>query len=167
MLIQLAGKKENSLVNGEGMRYVVFTSGCKHHCNDCQNELMQDFKYGDACDTDDLFELIKDNADYINGVTYSGGDPIEQSEALISLSKRIKEELHINIWCYTGYSLEYIQSDSIPFANELLKYIDVLVDGLFEKDNIKNALKFTGSTNQRLIYLEDGKAVKIVVAKEN
>ena len=136
MNIQLAGKKENSLVNGEGMRYVIFVSGCSHNCEGCQNKEMSNYNYGDKWDTNDVFDLIKNNIDFVDGVTYSGGDPINQSEALIKLSQRIKNELHINIWCYTGYTLEYIKMDTIPFAKELLQYIDVLVDGKFEIDNV-------------------------------
>lgn len=151
MDIQLAGKKENSLVNGEGMRYVIFVSGCSHHCKGCQNSEMLNYTYGDNWDTDDVFELIKSNIDFIDGVTYSGGDPIDQSEALIDLSKRIKTELHINIWCYTGYVLEDIKNDVIPYANELLQYIDVLVDGKFEINNIDNVQRYVGSNNQRII----------------
>ena len=159
MKIQIAGKIEDSLVNGEGMRMVIFTSGCKHNCEGCHNKPMQDFNYGDQWDVDELFNYIKDNSDLIDGITYSGGDPIEQIEPIIYLSKRIKKELNLSIWCYTGYTLEQINNSS---NKELLKYIDVLVDGKFLKDKKENALKYTGSSNQRIIYLKNGEVQKIL-----
>ena len=87
MKIQIAGKIEDSLVNGEGMRMVIFTSGCKHNCEGCHNKPMQSFSYGDEWDVDELFNYIKNNCDLIDGITYSGGDPFEQSTSLIYLSK--------------------------------------------------------------------------------
>ena len=159
MKIQIAGKIEDSLVNGDGMRMVIFTSGCKHNCEGCHNKPMQDFNYGDQWDVDELFNYIKDNSDLIDGITYSGGDPIEQIKPIIYLSKRIKTELNLSIWCYTGYTLEQINNSS---NKELLKYIDVLVDGKFLKDRKENALKYTGSSNQRIIYLKNGEVQKIL-----
>ena len=161
MKIQIAGKIEDSLVNGEGMRMVIFTSGCKHNCEGCHNKPMQSFFYWDEWDVDELFNYIKNNCDLIDGITYSGGDPFEQSTSLIYLSKLIKEELNLSIWCYTGYTLEEI-NNSLDNKKELLKYIDVLVDGKFMQDKKENALKYTGSSNQRIIYLKDGKVNKII-----
>ena len=161
MKIQIAGKIEDSLVNGEGMRMVIFTSGCKHNCEGCHNKPMQSFSYGDEWDVDELFNYIKNNCDLIDGITYSGGDPFEQSTSLIYLSKLIKEELNLSIWCYTGYTLEEI-NNSLDNKKELLKYIDVLVDGKIMQDKKENALKYTGSSNQRIIYLKDGKVNKII-----
>jgi anaerobic ribonucleoside-triphosphate reductase activating protein len=159
MKIQIAGKIENSMVNGKGMRFVLFMSGCKHNCLGCHNKAMQDFKYGDQWEIDELFEYIKNHSDLVSGITYSGGDPFEQSEALSILSKRIKDELNKDIWCYTGYILEDLlaMSDS---KRELLKYIDVLVDGKFEQDKIDNAPRYAGSSNQRIIKLKDGRPIE-------
>lgn len=160
MKIQIAGKIENSMVNGKGMRFVLFMSGCKHNCLGCHNKAMQDFNYGDEWEVDELFEYIKTHSYLVNGITYSGGDPFEQPEPLIVLSKRIKEELNKDIWCYTGYVLEDLLAMQDTNKKELLKYINVIVDGKFEKDNMKDALKYTGSANQRIIELKDGKPVE-------
>lgn len=160
MKLKLSGILENSLVNGEGMRYVIFVSGCKHHCDGCQNKHTWDINSGMDMDIDEIFEDIKNNLPLIDGITYSGGDPMEQTEALIVLSDKLKKEFNINIWCYTGYTLEEILESSDNNKKLLLKYINTLVDGEFEKDNTKGALKYTGSTNQKIIYLENGKPDK-------
>lgn len=155
MKIQVAGKKEDSLVNGEGMRFVLFVSGCKHNCEGCHNKEMQNFLYGDTWDTNDIFNIIKENISYIDGVTFSGGEPLEQSEALIDIAKRIKNELGLNIWCYTGYVLEDVLSGTDNSKKELLQYVDVLVDGKFDNSKTKDALYYTGSSNQRIINLNN------------
>lgn len=161
MKIQLAGKKENSLVNGDGMRYTIFLSGCSHNCEGCHNKEMQNYSYGDSWDTNDLFEMVKSNIDYIDGVTFSGGDPMMQPEAVYELAKRFKEELNINIWLYTGFLLEDIQSDLI--RSKILNYLDVLVDGKFKKELLNSTTKrYVGSENQRIIYLNNGKIDKII-----
>lgn len=166
MKIRISGKLENSLVNGDGMRFVLFMSGCKHNCPGCHNEEMQSFDYGDEWELDELFDYIKNHMSLANGITYSGGDPMEQSEALLELSKRLKNELNINIWCYTGYSLESIRRSSSNSMKELLKYVDVLIDGKFEIDNMTSALRFTGSANQRIIHLSNDKRAKIERSKK-
>lgn len=161
MKIQLAGKKENSLVNGDGMRYTIFLSGCSHNCEGCHNKEMQNYSYGDSWDTNDLFEMVKSNIDYIDGITFSGGDPMMQPEAVYELAKRFKEELNINIWLYTGFLLEDIQSDLI--RSKILNYLDVLVDGKFKKELLNSTTKrYVGSENQRIIYLNNGKIDKII-----
>lgn len=156
MKIRIAGKIEDSLVNGDGIRFVLFTSGCKHRCPGCHNVAMQDFDYGDEWEINDLFDYIKNHTGLAKGITYSGGDPLEQSEPLIMLSKRIKKELGLSIWCYTGYTLDDILESSDINKKELLKYIDVLIDGKFELKNQSEALRFTGSTNQNIIHLDNG-----------
>ena len=111
MKIRLAGIIENSINNGEGIRKVIFAQGCKHHCKGCFNPSTHDFNGGYECDTDKIIERI--NNDYmIDGVTFSGGDPFEQAEAFAEIAKNINPEL--NIWCYTGYTLQEI----IDKANE-------------------------------------------------
>lgn len=158
MKLQIAGFLDNSLVNGKGLRSVVFLSGCKRRCEGCQNMEAQDFNYGDEVESDEIFERIKSNLPLIKGVTFSGGDPFEQADKLALLAKKIKEELELNIWCYTGYTYEELILDEVKL--ELLKYIDVLVDGPFEKALMENAPKYAGSSNQRILELKEGKVVK-------
>ncbi len=152
MKIRLAGIIENSINNGEGIRKVIFAQGCKHHCKGCFNPSTHDFNGGYECDTDKIIERI--NNDYmIDGVTFSGGDPFEQAEAFAEIAKNINPEL--NIWCYTGYTLQEIidKANEKPEWVDLLIHIDVLVDGKFEEDKKDRNLKFKGSSNQNIIQL--------------
>lgn len=152
MKIRLAGIIENSINNGEGIRKVIFAQGCRHHCKGCFNPSTHDFNGGYECDTDKIIERI--NSDYmIDGVTFSGGDPFEQAEAFAEIAKNINPEL--NIWCYTGYTLQEIidKANEKPEWVDLLTHIDVLVDGKFEEDKKDRNLKFKGSSNQNIIQL--------------
>lgn len=152
MKVRLAGIIETSINNGEGIRKVIFAQGCKHHCKGCFNPSTHDFNGGYECDTDKIIERI--NNDYmIDGVTFSGGDPFEQAEAFAEIAKNINPEL--NIWCYTGYTLQEIidKANEKPEWVDLLTHIDVLVDGKFEEDKKDRNLKFKGSSNQNIIQL--------------
>ena len=152
MKVRLAGIIENSINNGEGIRKVIFAQGCRHHCKGCFNPSTHDFNGGYECDTDKIIERI--NNDYmIDGVTFSGGDPFEQAEAFAEIAKNINPEL--NIWCYTGYTLQEIidKANEKPEWVDLLTHIDVLVDGKFEEDKKDRNLKFKGSSNQNIIQL--------------
>ena len=151
MSIKLAGFLDNSLSNGEGIRSVVFFSGCSHRCNNCHNEAMWDKNYGDNKSIEEILDLIKSNIGIIEGVTISGGDPFEQSIELLSLCKAIKKEFNLNIWIYTGYYIE----DLNEMQKEVLKYADILVDGPFIDSLTVDAKKFTGSNNQRIIDLNN------------
>lgn len=152
MKVRLAGIIETSINNGEGIRKVIFAQGCRHHCKGCFNPSTHDFNGGYECDTDKIIERI--NNDYmIDGVTFSGGDPFEQAEAFAEIAKNINPEL--NIWCYTGYTLQEIidKANEKPEWVDLLTHIDVLVDGKFEEDKKDRNLKFKGSSNQNIIQL--------------
>ncbi|URZ05095.1 anaerobic ribonucleoside-triphosphate reductase activating protein [Clostridium felsineum] len=153
MKLTVAGFLDNSMVNGEGMRSVLFLSGCKRRCKGCQNVAMQDFKYGEEATVEEILNRIKSNMPIIKGVTFSGGDPMEQAEALSKLAKDIKAE-GLNIWCYTGYTYEELLEEKNKNKLELLKYIDVLVDGEFKEELMDNSPKYAGSSNQRIIRLK-------------
>ncbi|MFU0800598.1 MAG: anaerobic ribonucleoside-triphosphate reductase activating protein [Xylanivirga thermophila] len=150
MDLQIAGFLDNSLVNGEGLRFVVFVSGCRHNCDGCHNREMQDFQYGKRMDVGDILKKIEDNMPLIKGVTFSGGEPFEQAEALHELALKIKEK-GLDIWCYTGYKIEDIINSGDDKKIALLKEVDILVDGKFDKNLVDNPLKYTGSSNQRII----------------
>lgn len=149
--VRLAGIAYESLANGPGLRRVFFAQGCKHNCNGCFNPSTHDFNSGEIKDINELVEDIKGNP-MIKGVTFSGGDPFEQAEEFAYMAKKIKE-FNLNIWCYTGYTFEYILHNKNKYSGwkELLNYIDVLVDGRFEQDKKDGSLKFRGSSNQRFI----------------
>lgn len=150
--LQVAGFLDNSLVNGLGLRSVVFVSGCKHNCEGCQNKEMQSFCYGDKVSLEDILKRIESNMPLIRGITFSGGEPLEHIEELRILAEKIKN-LGLNIWCYTGYTFEYIKEE-IKINTELKKLmelVDVLVDGKYDRSRKDASLKYRGSSNQRII----------------
>lgn len=150
--LQVAGFLDNSLVNGEGLRSVLFVSGCRHKCPGCHNNSMQEFDYGDKVSLMEILERIKSNVPLINGVTFSGGDPFEQAQELSWLAGEIKA-MGLNIWCYSGYTYGEILESQDTNKIGLLKKIDVLVDGKYEEKLKKGSLKYTGSSNQKIIRL--------------
>jgi len=157
MNLQVAGFLEHSTVNGKGFRSVLFVSGCHHNCLDCQNKAMQDFSYGEEMSIQTILEYILKNKPLIDGVTFSGGEPFEQSEALALLAKLIKQE-GLSVWCYSGYTYEVLSSD--PSKICLLEQIDVLVDGPFIKEKAHTELKYRGSTNQHIYALKHGQIIR-------
>ncbi len=150
--LRVAGFLDNSLVNGEGLRSVLFVSGCRHNCNGCHNEAMQDFSYGDTVSLKEILDRIESNMPLIKGVTFSGGDPFEHAEVLGDLADRIRD-MGLSIWCYSGYTYEEIMGSNDESKIGLLNKIDVLVDGKFEASKKKGAPKYAGSSNQRVLKL--------------
>lgn len=150
--LQVAGFLDNSLVNGKGLRSVLFLSGCRHNCMGCHNKPMQDFNYGDTVELEEIMIRINKNIPLIKGVTFSGGEPLEQAENLVKLASIIKSE-NLNIWCYTGYVFEDILSKMAenPILKKLMSYIDVIIDGKFDENKKGCNLKYRGSSNQRII----------------
>ena len=156
--------KNTDIANGEGVRVTLFVSGCTHHCKNCFNKETWDFCYGKPFTKEVEDELIKLlEPDYIKGLTLLGGEPMEpQNQAsLLPFLKRVRETYgnKKNIWCYTGYVLDRdLLKESrakCEYTEELLKNIDVLVDGPFI-ESLKNlSLKFRGSSNQRVINLPE------------
>ena len=163
--------KNFDIANGEGVRVSLFVSGCTHHCKECFNPMTWDFDYGKPYTQDTENEILDMlSADFIDGLTLLGGEPFEPQNqpALVKLLKKVKEKYpKKDVWCYTGYTLESdLQSESrarCESTDEMLSFIDVLVDGEFilEKKNI--SLAFRGSENQRIIdlpaTLKSGKVV--------
>lgn len=157
MNLQVAGFLEHSTVNGEGFRSVLFVSGCYHNCPDCQNKEMQDFSYGEKTSIQTIYEYILKNKPLLDGVTFSGGEPFEQSEALSLLAKLIKQE-GLSLWCYSGYTYEVLSKD--PGKMCLLEQVDVLVDGPFIKEKANSELKYRGSSNQHIYALNHGQIIR-------
>lgn len=141
---------EGTSVDGPGLRTSVYFSGCMHKCPGCHNPASWDIENGKETPIDTIIKIIAEN-DF--NVTFSGGDPFMQIDNLIILAKRIKSELHKNIWCYTGYSWEQIISN--PIFRKLLNYVDVIVDGKYEKEKQDISLPFRGSSNQRIIEVKN------------
>ena len=163
-MLYLGGIKELSVVDGIGFRYVIFCSGCPHRCNGCHNKHLWELESGNEVSVEELFENIKNLPDHVN-ITFSGGEPFFQAKAFSNLAKKIKENTNKTIWCYTGFRYEdLIESNKEEFI-ELLKNIDVLVDGPFILEQRDITLPFRGSSNQRIIDVRksiiEGKVVEI------
>lgn len=155
-----------SVADGKGFRLVIWLSGCEHHCNGCHNAQSWDCEKGTQFTLEDAEKIVKQlELPYIYGVTFSGGDPLHANnvEGVYNLCKIIKNEFpDKTIWLYTGYDFEdiyippwaFTTQDCDPvrdYRNEILKYIDVLVDGKFIIDKRDVTLAFRGSGNQRII----------------
>lgn len=137
---------EGTCVDGPRLRTSIYLAGCTHQCPGCHNPQSWDPEGGEEMSEDQLMEIIAYNE---APVTLSGGDPLFQAEAVASLTARIKRELDLNIWCYTGYTWEQIETQ--PRLMEVMKHIDVLVDGPFIMEQRDLDIIFRGSRNQRLI----------------
>jgi anaerobic ribonucleoside-triphosphate reductase activating protein len=149
--MRISGYVEESIVDGTGIRFVIFAQGCKHKCKGCHNPQTHDFNGGYEITIDEILEKIKANP-MIDGVTFSGGDPMEQAKEFTILAKEIKK-LGLNIWCYTGYTFGHLIRHYTAHNGymELLNEIDVLVDGKFVESLKDGTLAFRGSSNQMII----------------
>lgn len=164
MILKISGIANDSIVDGPGIRFTVFTQGCPHHCEGCHNPQTHNPDGGEDRDTADLLEKIKANP-LLDGVTFSGGEPFMQSEILAYFGREIKS-LGLNIVTYTGFTFEelYCNRDKNGWG-ELLEVTDYLVDGPFILEKKDWKIKFRGSSNQRYIdcqaSLAAGRAVEV------
>ena len=151
MKIQIANLLDDSSVDGEGLRFTVFTQGCikNPHCPHCHNPQTWDINGGNSMDTEDILIQIKENP-LLSGVTFSGGEPFDQPKPLVDLAKKV-HALGLNVWSFSGWTLEELKSRNDDDINALLDNIDVLVDGRFVMELRDLTLKFRGSKNQRVI----------------
>lgn len=146
----------NSVVDGEGLRTVIFVSGCKHHCKGCHNKESWNFNAGRDMTIDEIVEECL--SDELSDVTISGGDPFYQLDDLLELVTKLKSA-NKNIWVYTGFMIEELIK--IETCKLILESIDVLVDGLFELEKRDTSLYWRGSSNQRVMRLKNGKVTHI------
>ena len=160
MKVRLAGICPESLVNGEGLRRVFFFQGCKHNCKGCFNQETHTLNGGNIYDINSLVDDIL-KCTYLDGVTFSGGDPFEQAKSIVPMAKILTEN-NISIWIYTGYTYEEIIKDNDKL--ELLQLCDVLIDGQFKEDLKDKRLRFRGSTNQRVIDIADSLLTGCIVS---
>lgn len=153
MLIKINGQLKHSMVNGPGVRYVIFMQGCPHNCPGCHNPDTHDITKGKIADTDFiLMNIIGTKA--LDGITVSGGEPFMQPESLHALTFGAKY-LGLNVWVYTGYRYEQIASGELgDDALAALSQIDVLVDGPFVESLKSDEHIWRGSSNQRLIDVQ-------------
>ena len=155
MEIRIAGTVEDSIVDGPGLRFVVFTQGCPHRCDGCHNPETHDFAGGKVTTTDALFEQCMENP-LCSGVTFSGGEPFCQAEALYELGSRFKSAGK-HLMCYSGWTFEELlaKAQREGSVGKLLSIADVLVDGKFDISKRSLSLQYRGSSNQRLINVQE------------
>ena len=165
MEIRLATPKiqKDSIVDGEGIRSVIWTQGCPHNCEGCHNPLTHSFDDGVLVSLDDIKSQI-DDLEAQEGITFSGGDPMMQPEACFEIAKYAKGRGY-NIWCYTGFTYEslLVLSKKNNYILKFLECIDVLVDGKFILAEKSYDSVFRGSRNQRLIDVNKSLATGSVV----
>ena len=156
--------KYNDIANGEGVRVSLFVSGCRNHCKECFNPETWNFKYGEEFTEEIENKIIESlKPSWINGLTILGGEPfeIENQRGLVSFIKRVRQELpNKTIWMYSGYLFDKdIHNPDgkvhCEVTDEILQNIDILVDGKFEISLTNLSLKFRGSTNQRIILVQE------------
>jgi len=142
--IRTANIIKGSLVNGDGLRYTIFTQGCPHHCDGCHSSHTWNPNDGHWVQIIDMLSDIVKNKSMIDGVTFSGGEPLLQYDKIIFMCKLLKM-FGLNIWLWSGYKMEQI---SVKYP-EILKWVDVIIDGSYEKDKPTNK-EWRGSSNQKL-----------------
>lgn len=147
--MRIANTVNDSIVDGHGLRFTVFTQGCPHHCPGCHNPGTHDAAGGREATLEELVEQMKKNP-LIEGITLSGGEPFVQAAACADLA-RAAHGLGLNVWTYTGYLFEHLRDAGDPAWTALLAETDVLVDGPFLQKEKSYELHFRGSRNQRLI----------------
>ena len=163
--------KKVDVANGPGVRVSLFVSGCTHHCKGCFNPETWNFSYGEPFTKEVEDEVLEALApDYIKGLSLLGGEPFEpvNQAVLLPFIRRYKERFpQKTLWCYSGYNFE---SDMLTgnlgpweITQEMLSYIDVLVDGEFVQEKKDLSLRFRGSSNQRIIDVQQSLATDQLV----
>ena len=163
--------KNCDIANGEGVRVTLFVSGCTHHCKGCFNPMTWDFSYGEEFTAQTIERIISMLApDYITGLTLLGGEPMEpdNQRALLPLLQKVRQFYpEKTVWCYTGYTFDTeLLGESrarCEVTDEMLRYIDVLVDGEFILERKNISLQFCGSDNQRIIDVKKSLECGVVV----
>lgn len=153
--LRINGVIEESIVDGEGIRFVVFTQGCRHDCPGCHNPTTHPLNGGELVDIENILKRILENP-LLEGVTFSGGEPFLQPKPLSGLAKSIKKA-GLNITVYTGYMYEKLLelSKNDTDIAELLSLTDILIDGPYVEEQKDLSLAFRGSKNQRIIDLSN------------
>lgn len=164
--LRIAGIVRESIVDGPGIRFVVFCQGCPHHCPGCHNPVTHDFNGGYDCSIEKLVNAIDENP-LLDGVTFSGGEPVCQAEGFCRLARRIKER-DLDIVLYSGYTYEELQmtAGENQALKDLLELTDILIDGPYDQSQRDLTLPFRGSRNQRPIALNETRRQGKIVLSE-
>ena len=143
--------QQDSIVDGEGIRSVIWFQGCSHNCPGCHNPETHDFNAGEIVSLEEMKAQI-DELEFQAGVTFSGGDPMMQVEALTELASYVHEK-GMNVWVYTGFTFEELMmlAEKNDNYRKALEEIDVLVDGKFVLELRSFDAQFRGSSNQRIL----------------
>lgn len=166
MDIRVSGIENDSIVDGPGIRMTLFVQGCPHRCKGCHNPQTHDFGGGTLMDTDEVTAKILGNP-LLDGVTFSGGEPFEQAEALYKIGTAVKSK-GLNIMVYSGYTFDELKAKSVDndYVGKLLGITDILVDGRYIDEQRSLMLLFRGSTNQRIIDVQKSLETGVVVEME-
>lgn len=161
--IRIAGVVKESIVDGPGIRYVVFTQGCPHKCEGCHNPQTHDFNGGKLVSIEKIVEDIRKDP-LIKGITISGGEPFMQANQVAKLIAMLGKDKY-NVMVYSGFLYEYLVKNSNESNGylKLLNLSDILIDGKFDIAKKSELIPFRGSTNQRAIdvkrSLEEAKVI--------
>lgn len=161
-LIRISGIEPESIVDGEGIRYVIFTQGCPHYCPGCHNPQTHSFYGGKLVSIEDILDDISKRKDCIDGITLSGGEPFCQIYQCALIAEKA-HDMGLSVWCYTGYLFEDLYRQGI----DLLKHIDILVDGPYIESEKSLDLYFKGSANQRVINVPESLKNDRIILKEH
>lgn len=154
-MIRLSGPLEHdNIVNGDGLRAVVWTQGCPNHCPGCQNPETWSYEDGFLVGIDEITKRLSEFKGQA-GLTFCGGEPFAQAKACKQIADYVRKELSWNVWSFSGFTYEVIKEyGGEPW--EFLKSLDALIDGPFILKKRDLSLKYRGSSNQRLLHLEPG-----------
>lgn len=152
--LRVAGIIEESIVDGPGLRFVLFLQGCHTHCKGCQNPQTWDFEGGTLVSAQDILDRIQCDP-LVHGITFSGGEPFEQAGALVPLAAELKRRGY-HLMAFSGYTFEQLLEKS--GCRDLLTLLDLLVDGPFIEEQKSLELRFRGSRNQRILNMAASRA---------
>lgn len=165
--MRIAGTVQDSIVDGPGFRFTLFTQGCPHGCPGCHNPQTHDYAGGQEMTTDEIIKKLLSNP-LTDGITFSGGEPFEQASDCAVIARAARDN-GLNVWAYSGYTFEKLleKSSDNPGIQELLSLTDVLVDGPFVLAEKSYNVPWRGSRNQRLVNVPDSlKAGEAVLLEE-
>jgi anaerobic ribonucleoside-triphosphate reductase activating protein len=163
--LRVAGIVQESYVDGPGIRMAVFVQGCNHCCSGCQNPHTWDYDSGYDVSIEKIINDFSSNP-LLNGITFTGGEPIDKAYILCEIADIVKNKFNKSVWCYTGYTFEELMLVKNNTLSNFLNNIDVLVDGPFVLDKRDLNLLFRGSSNQRIIDVQESlKANKVILWK--
>lgn len=162
--MRLSGIIDESIVDGPGIRMTIFFQGCIHNCYKCHNPETHSFTGGKEYDLEYVDKKLADSP-YLDGVTFSGGDPLDNPESALEIAKLVKEKYNLNLWIYTGYTFEEIleKSKNNKIYLDIFSLTDVLVDGPFVNNLRDLSLLYRGSTNQRIIDVKQSLKTNSIV----